>query len=155
MVVTNVPPPRPAGEGGAGAPPPPPPTSGPAQPGYPYSYPYPGYPPAYPPGPPTNTNAIIALVLGIIAVSGCGLAGIPALVLGYKSRREVRESGGQQQGDGLALAGIVLGWIGSILMLAMVGFFVAMIAFTFAVGSTVDTCDDRNADGTYREFNDC
>ena len=70
--------------------------------------------PAMPPAPPgvpyarTNVKAVWSLVLGI-----CGfvfvLAAIPALILGYRAKKEIRSSG--QHGDDLATAGIVLGWV--------------------------------------------
>ena len=34
------------------------------------------------------------------------------LILGYMAKKQIRESGGWMGGDGLAKAGIVLGWIG-------------------------------------------
>jgi hypothetical protein len=36
--------------------------------------------------------------------------GIPAIVLGHRARRQIRWSG--QRGDGMALAGVALGWAG-------------------------------------------
>jgi len=39
-----------------------------------------------------------------------GLTAIPAIVLGHAARRQVRKTG--QRGDGMALAGLTLGWIG-------------------------------------------
>jgi hypothetical protein len=79
-----------------------------------------------PPGPsgypssPTSTNgfAVASLVLGILFL--CGIAAILALVFGYIGRNQIDRSGGTQGGRGLAVAGIVLGWIG-------VGLFVAGI----------------------------
>jgi hypothetical protein len=53
----------------------------------------------------TDGYAIASLVLAVL--------GIPILpiIFGYSARRRIRESGGTKQGDGLALAGIVIGWI--------------------------------------------
>ena len=62
------------------------------------------------PARPTNGKAIAALVLGITWV--CGIGSILALVFGYSARNEIEESGGFQQGGGMATAGIVLGWVG-------------------------------------------
>jgi hypothetical protein len=75
----------------------------------------PGYPP---PGPgfaqPTNNGlAIASLVTGILGVICCGyFTGIPALILGIIARNQIRASGGAQKGDGMALAGIILGAVG-------------------------------------------
>lgn len=67
----------------------------------------------------TNGKAIAALVLGI--VWACGVGSILALVFGYGAKNEIDQSGGLQQGRGMAVAGIVLGWIGvGILILYLV-----------------------------------
>ena len=70
--------------------------------------------PAYSAGPKTGTNglAIASLVRGIV---GCfTITAIVAIVLGFVARNQIEQSGGTQQGSGMALAGIILGfvWIG-------------------------------------------
>ena len=50
-----------------------------------------------------------ALVLGIVCVYGIG--SVLALVLGYSAKTEIDRSRGAQGGRGLAVAGIVLGWV--------------------------------------------
>jgi len=60
--------------------------------------------------PETNGKAISAMVLGILWL--CGIGSILALVFGYQAQSEIEESGGAQGGKGMAVAGIVLGWIG-------------------------------------------
>lgn len=93
---------------------------------YPEPYPNPGYPDpaapypaggygqpyapygAYPVARPTNGMAVASLVLGILWLYWLG--SILALVFGYVARRQIRERG--EGGDGMAVAGIVLGWIG-------------------------------------------
>jgi hypothetical protein len=85
-------------------PPPPPP---PGHPGA-YGYGYPSYP-GYPVQGPTNGFAIASLVLGILIIFW-GLTSILALVFGYIARKQIRERG--ESGAGLAVAGIVLGWVG-------------------------------------------
>ena len=80
-----------------------------------------GPPPGWPPlRRPTNTLAVLALVLAfVLAPAG--------LVLGVVARRQIRETG--EGGDGLALAGIVVGGIGTALaVLAFVFFFLALAA---------------------------
>ncbi len=49
------------------------------------------------------------MVLGIVWVSWIG--SILALVFGYVARAQIRERG--EGGDGMAIAGIVLGWVGT------------------------------------------
>lgn len=72
---------------------------------------------------PTKTNgfSIAALVLGIVWIYWIG--SILALVFGYIAKSQIDNSGGTQSGRGMAIAGIVLGWvgIGVLLLLIVVG----------------------------------
>ena len=77
----------------------------PPQQQYPPQYPYP-YP--YPPARPTNGMAIAAMVLGIVWVYWIG--SILAVIFGHVALNEIRRT--KQGGEGMAIAGIVLGWIG-------------------------------------------
>jgi hypothetical protein len=81
--------------------------------------PAPGYAPApgYPAGPgyvpavrPTNSLAIAALVCGIGQAVLWLPAGIAAVVLGHMARGQIRRTG--ENGSGMALAGLILGYIG-------------------------------------------
>ena len=56
----------------------------------------------------TNGKAIASLVFSIL---GAGIFSIIGLILGYRAKREIDESGGAQGGRGLALAGIIIGWV--------------------------------------------
>lgn len=81
-----------------------------------------GPPPVWAPPPRTDPLAIASLVVGIV-----GLFLFPfvvsqvGLVLGIVAARRVRRSG--DQGFGLAVAGIVVGALGTLFVLAMVGLF--------------------------------
>jgi uncharacterized protein DUF4190 len=78
--------------------------------GYPVS---PGY--AYPavgPSGQTNTMAILALVFAFVF---CPLG----IVFGHMARKQIRERG--EQGDGLALAGLILGYVFTGLALLVCG----------------------------------
>ncbi len=59
--------------------------------------------------PPTNGKAVGSLVCGVLTLMTAGLTGLPAVVLGHAARAEMRRNG--EGGDGLALAGLVLGWL--------------------------------------------
>jgi len=88
---------------------------------------YPGamYPIAvYPSRPaPLNSTAVASLVCGIAVFFTMGLTGVPAIVLGHSARRQVRTTG--QRGDGLALAGVALGWAGiALIAVAVAGLIV-------------------------------
>jgi hypothetical protein len=85
----------------------------PGQQYYPPSQPYQPYPPARP----TNGLAIAALVCGIAAFA-TGITCIPAIICGHLARREIRRTG--EQGDGMAIAGLVCGYVGGILSIAAI-----------------------------------
>ena len=115
--------------------------SGQAPAGQPHGQPYGQVGYGYGAMPPKNdTQAVTALVLGILAfplMCICGIFSIPcsvgAIVLGIVSRRKIAASNGQFTGDGLALAGLILGSIAA--ALSIVGIF-AWGALIFAGGST-------------------
>ena len=116
-----------------GAPPPPPP------PAYAYGaspYPPPGaMPPGYQGYPPaaqtTNGLSIASLVLGIVWVFGIGA--ILAVIFGFVARKQINESGGRQSGSGMALAGIILGFVG------IAGLIIWIVAVA-AIVHNVDNC---------------
>jgi hypothetical protein len=61
---------------------------------------------------PTEDKAVISMVLGILSLVGLSiLAGIPAIILGKMSRDNIRASSGRLTGEGMATAGIVMGWV--------------------------------------------
>jgi competence protein ComGC len=96
------------------APPPGPPTQPP--------YAVPGqYVPQYTPPPPTDGKATASLILGIMSVICFGiLAGIPAIILGHISRSNIQKSGGKLKGEGLALAGLIMGYFSLVLSLLFI-----------------------------------
>jgi uncharacterized membrane protein len=73
------------------------------------------------PVPATNGLAVASLVCGLAELV-VPLAAIPAIVLGHTARRQIRRTG--QQGAGLALAGLLLGWFWLILVVVAVAAFV-------------------------------
>jgi len=97
-------------------------------PGQPYYGPQPPYPPyqqPYPPyAPPTNGLAIAALVCGVGGFV-IGLSFIPAIICGHLARRQIRQTG--EQGAGLALAGLILGYVGIALFIALIAVFVVIM----------------------------
>jgi uncharacterized membrane protein len=63
-----------------------------------------------PAGPPkTNSRAVAAMICGVAEFFTFGLTSIPAVILGHKARGEIRRTG--ETGDGLAITGLVLGWL--------------------------------------------
>jgi uncharacterized protein DUF4190 len=87
-----------------------------APPAYPYQQQGPVY--AAPVALKTNGLAIASLVLGILWLWWIG--SILALVFGMVAKSQIDNSGGLQQGRGMAIAGIVLGWVGIGLLLVFV-----------------------------------
>ena len=63
--------------------------------------------------------AIASLVLGILWIYWLG--SILALVFGYLAKREIQRSEKPLDGNGMATAGIVLGWVGIGTMVLMIG----------------------------------
>ena len=122
-------------------PPPPPPAA-------PVPVPPPSAPPGTPPTPSapwsptapaggagrpsTSTNgfAIASLVLGIAQLFCCVIGTVLALVFGYIAKRQIDESGGTQGGRGMAIAGIVLGWIG----VGLIGLYILILIVAALTG---------------------
>jgi hypothetical protein len=117
---------------------------------YPPEPPQPGYAPGYgqpygsPYGPPhvtpTNGKATASLVTGIASLvlswcCGLGVVGIVAIILGVKARNEIRASGGTQQGDGIALAGVVTGALAVVFGVLIL----TLIVIGLATGTRFDT----------------
>lgn len=95
----------------------------PAQPAYP-AY---GQPAAGVYAPPTNTLAIVALVLGFVFPIG-------GIVCGHIARSQIKRTG--EGGDGLALAGLILGYVFTALtLLIIVGYIVFFVAMFSTIGA--------------------
>lgn len=94
-----------APSGGEGAPPPGPYQTPAGPPGYQASPYY-----AYQPPPRTNSYAMAALIVSLAGLMVCPLVGAIGVYLGNRARKEIAQTG--EQGDGLALAGVIVGWIG-------------------------------------------
>ena len=72
--------------------------------------PYQGYYPQVAQTPPTNGLAVGAMVCGILEIFTLGFAAVPAVILGHVARAQIRQTG--ERGDGMAVAGLVLGYMG-------------------------------------------
>ena len=59
---------------------------------------------------------VLRKIRGIHQVFCTFFTGIPAIVMGNRARREIRASGGVLGGEGLATAGVVTGWIGTLIV---------------------------------------
>ncbi len=77
---------------------------------------------------PTSSEAIAALVLGLGAWL-CFPAGFVAIWLGARARQQIRENPGAHGGDGLALAGMIVGGILGGIQLLFWMLYVAAVVF--------------------------
>ncbi len=66
----------------------------------------------------TNGLAIVSLAFGLAQFMFGPLATIPAIVFGHLARYQIKRTG--EQGAGLALAGLVLGWAAVVLTIAVI-----------------------------------
>ena len=82
---------------------------------------------------PNAPGAIAALVVGILGLIMCPLAGPIAWVLGQSAEREVDASGGTLGGRGVATAGKILGIIATVL-LALGVVFLVLVYVVLRVG---------------------
>jgi hypothetical protein len=88
-----------------------------AAPGYPPNYAHYGYRPQ----PMLNDGpAKTAMIFGILGLAVCGLLAPIGLVLGVKARRRIKDFPQQFGGDGMALAGLVMGGIGTASMFLVI-----------------------------------
>ena len=109
----------------------------------PYGQPVPPY--GYPATPSTNGMAIASLVTSIISLTAClGATGIIGAILGHVAKGQIRQR--NEQGGGMATAGIIIGWIGFGLFLLGLA---AIIVFGVWAENTVDDCY-THSDGIYR-----
>ena len=68
----------------------------------------------------TNTPALLSLIFGILG------SGLVAVILGHVAKSQIRRTG--EQGDGMATAGLVLGYLGLAATVGVLIFYVAALA---------------------------
>ena len=90
----------------------------------------------------TDGKAIGSLVCGILSLTifSC-LTGIPAIILGHMSRSAIQKSRGRLKGEGMALAGLVLGYV------SIVALPVLLIIATIAIPSLLRARQAANEAG--------
>jgi Domain of unknown function (DUF4190) len=76
----------------------------------------------------TSNLAIVSLVMGVACWMVLPVIGsIIAIVCGHMARAEIRRSLGTIEGDGMALAGLILGYIHIAFVLLVIAIVVVMI----------------------------
>ena len=106
--------------------------------------------PVYQPPASTNSLARASMILGVAEFFSMGLTAIPAVICGHVAKREMRQTG--QRGDGLATAGLVLGYMaiifwGIIIVLSILG-----AAISMSGGVPGGPAADRPAPGQHPGF---
>jgi len=83
-----------------------------------------------------NIWAIISLVSGILGWLGVfGLGGIVEVLTGHVAKSQIRNSGGHMTGDGLATAGLVLGYLN--LAFTLLALCLGILAITGVISGAV------------------
>ena len=86
---------------------------------------------------PTSGMAIASLILGIAGLTVVPAIGsVLALILGYTARRDIRQRPTETTGEGLATAGVVMGWIGVVLTVLAVCGIIALFGFCAIASSS-------------------
>jgi len=88
------------------------------QPMYGYGYP--------PPVPKSQTNAILALVLSLVGFATCGVTSIVGIIFGHIALGKIKR--GEEEGHGMALAGVIVGYVVTVGYVALLAFYVLAIA---------------------------
>ncbi|MET9232523.1 DUF4190 domain-containing protein [Lentzea sp. NPDC003310] len=100
-----------------------PPPYGAQQPMYGYGYP--------PPPPKQQTNAILALVLSLVGLATCGATAIVGVIFGHIAMGKIKR--GEEDGHGMALAGIIIGYV------VIVGYLLLAALYIFAIVAAVNS----------------
>lgn len=79
----------------------------------------------------TDSGAVAALVCGLVSLVGLIFPlllgfGVAGIILGWSARRRIARSGGELKGKRIAIAGVALGVLGSLLSLVLPGFIVGV-----------------------------
>jgi hypothetical protein len=98
-------------------------------------------PPPLPPQPPalpaagrqTSVLAVVSLVAGLLGWTLLPVLGsLGAIIAGHLARSEIRRDPSRLEGDGLAIAGLVLGY--AMVVVAILGVLMALLFFGGLVG---------------------
>ena len=118
-----------------------PPAYGPQPQPQPYDYGYPGSPYGYSAPRQTEGLAVASLVVSCASIAGLcgwgigGVLGILGAIFGHVARKRIRASGAN--GAGMALAGIIIGWI------------VTGISAVVVVGLIIAIASDSSSSSTF------
>lgn len=94
----------------------------------------------------TNGMAIASLVSGILGLTMCaGIGSVFALIFGYVGRGQIKRSQGTEGGGGMAMTGIILGWIGTTLTILVFALLIggAITLFNWSQSGSFDDAVDQ------------
>jgi len=81
----------------------------------------------------TDAVAVCALVFGILGLPIClPIFSIPAIICGHIGRRRAREEQVPSANGGLSLAGLIMGYVGLVVMVVILVFYLGMIGYIVA-----------------------
>jgi len=99
------------------------------------------YSPVPPPVPPTSTLAIVSLITGIVSWFILPfIAAVAAVITGHMAKTEIKKSNGMLGGNGMATAGLILGYVQLGLGLCLCIVIGGMLAFGMTIpfiGNTI------------------
>jgi hypothetical protein len=84
----------------------------------------------------TNQLALASLICGIAQIFFGLLTGIPAVICGHLARKQIRQTG--EEGAGMAMAGLILGYVGIVLSVILIVVIIAVIAFAVHHANTTN-----------------
>lgn len=91
-----------------------------------------------PPPTPNSTLATISMITGILGWTIAPLLGsLAAIITGHMAKREIRESMGRLAGDGMATAGLVMGYLQLIPSVLCI----CVVLIMFAMGISIPVLD--------------
>lgn len=97
----------------------------------------------YPIRPPTNGMAIAAMIVSIVGIVGmCGFGpfalplSLTGAILGHLAMARIRRTG--EQGNAMALVGMILGWVGFAIGIVLATLSAAYIYFLFRIIPTLE-----------------
>jgi len=92
----------------------------------------------------TSTMALVSLIAGIVGLTLLPIIGsIAAVVTGYMARKEINASAGAVTGNGMALAGLIMGWIG--VVLSIVGLCIGCLLLVLLPAGIIGGVDQYGA----------
>ncbi|MBJ8339898.1 DUF4190 domain-containing protein [Antrihabitans sp. YC3-6] len=87
----------------------------------------------------TNGMAIASLVSGLVGIALCGLTSILGIIFGHIAQSQIKRTG--EQGEGMALAGLILSYIVTVGWIIIWVFYIGLLATIWGI--------DRSTTNTY------